>query len=136
LSWTIPYALIVFVILHGLYWMGNGMIFPTATSMMADISEINEIKTGINKDGAYAAVFSFAQKCAISLGTLTSGYILTLIGFETGKEIVQRPETVWKLCAVTLLVGPCISLISLTLIRLYPVNKELLQRLRSEGMKN
>jgi len=132
LSWTIPYAFILFALFHGLYWLGNGIIFPTATSMMADISEINEIRTGINKDGAYAAVFSFAQKCAISLGVLVSGYSLTLIGFEPGKEIVQSPETVWRLCTVTLLAGPIISLFSLGLIRLYPVNNELLRRLRSE----
>jgi glycoside/pentoside/hexuronide:cation symporter, GPH family len=133
LTWTIPYAFIIFAVFHSLYWLGNGIIFPTATSMMADISEINEIKTGINKDGAYAAVYSFAQKCAMSLAVLISGYGLTLIGFEPGKEIVQSPETLWRLCAVTLLAGPCVSLISLGLIRLYPVNKELLARLRSEG---
>ncbi len=132
LTWTVPYAFIIFAIFHGLYWLGNGIIFPTATSMMADISEINEIRTGINKDGAYAAVYSFAQKCAISLAVLISGYGLTLIGFEPGKEIVQSPETLWRLCAVTLLAGPCVSLISLALIRLYPVNKDVLQRLRSE----
>jgi glycoside/pentoside/hexuronide:cation symporter, GPH family len=132
-SWTIPSAFIVFAVFHGLYWLGNGIIFPTATSMMADISEINEIKTGINKDGAYAAVFSFAQKCAISLAVLMSGYGLTLVGFEPGREVVQSPETLWRLCALTLLAGPCISLISLGLIRFYPVTKELLERLRVEG---
>jgi GPH family glycoside/pentoside/hexuronide:cation symporter len=131
LSWNIPYAFILFSVFHGLYWLGNGIMFPTATSMMADISEINEIKTGINKDGAYAAVFSFSQKCAISLGVLVSGYSLTLIGFEPGKEVVQNAETVWRLCAVTLLAGPIISLLSLYLVRLYPVNNELLDRLRS-----
>jgi GPH family glycoside/pentoside/hexuronide:cation symporter len=114
-------------------WLGNGILFPVSTSMMADISEIHEIKTGINKDGAYAAVFSFAQKCAISLGMLISGYGLTLIGFEAGIEVVQSPQTLWRLCALTLLAGPCVSLVSLGLIRLYPVNKELLERLRSEG---
>jgi len=133
LSWTIPYPFIVFTVFASLYWLGNGILFPVSTSMMADISEIHEIKTGINKDGAYAAVFSFAQKCAISLGMLISGYGLTFIGFEPGKEVVQSPETLWRLCALTLLAGPCISLISLGLIRLYPVNKELLERLRSEG---
>jgi GPH family glycoside/pentoside/hexuronide:cation symporter len=130
-SWTLPYAFILFAVFHGLYWLGNGVMFPTATSMMADVSEINEIKTGINKDGAYAAVFSFAQKCAISLGVLISGYSLTLIGFEPGKEIVQAPETVWRLCAVTLLAGPIISLLSLGLIRFYPVNDALLNTMRS-----
>lgn len=135
MSWTIPYAFIIFVVFQGLYWLGNGVIFPTATSMMADVSEIHEIKTGINRDGAYAAVFTFSQKCAMSIGLLISGYLLTLVGFEAGLGVVQRPEVVWKLCGVTLLVGPLISLISLGLIRLYPVNKELLHRLRSEQQK-
>ena len=131
-SWTIPYAFLIFTLFHGVYWMGNGIMFPTATSMIADVSEINEIRTGINKDGAYAAVFSFAQKCAISISVLLSGYALTLIGFEPGKEVVQAPETLWRLCAVTLLAGPIISLLSLGLIRLYPVTNELLTTLRAE----
>jgi len=134
-SFTIPYAFVIFALLHGLYWMGNGILFPTATSMMADVSEINEIKTGINKDGAYAAVFSFAHKCAISIAVLASGYSLTLIGFEPGKEVVQGPETLWRLCALTLLAGPMISLLSLALIRRYPVTYELLMSMRSHGGK-
>ena len=133
LGWTIPYPFIIFTVFASLYWLGNGILFPVSTSMMADISEIHEIKTGINKDGAYAAVFSFAQKCAISLGMLISGYGLTLIGFEPGREVVQNPETLWRLCALTLLAGPCISLISLGLIRFYPVTKELLEKIRTEG---
>jgi glycoside/pentoside/hexuronide:cation symporter, GPH family len=134
-SWDVPYAFMIFALFHGMYWMGNGIIFPTATSMMADVSEINEIKTGINKDGAYSAVFSFSQKCAISIGVLASGYVLTLIGFEAGKEVVQRPETVWRLCGVTLLFGPVISLISLGLIRFYPVNRDMLQKLRADKLQ-
>jgi glycoside/pentoside/hexuronide:cation symporter, GPH family len=135
LSWDVPHAFIIFALFHGMYWMGNGIIFPTATSMMADVSEINEIKTGINKDGAYAAVFSFSQKCAISLGVLVSGYALTFIGFEAGKEVVQRPETVWRLCGVTLLFGPVISLMALGLIRFYPVNRDMLQKLRADKLQ-
>jgi GPH family glycoside/pentoside/hexuronide:cation symporter len=130
-SWTIPYAFILFALFHGTYWLGNGIIFPTATSMMADISEINEIQTGINKDGAYAAVFSFAQKCAISLGVLLSGLTLTMIGFQPGIDVAQSAETVWRLCALTLLAGPAISLLSLLWIRFYPVTNDLLQKLRA-----
>jgi Na+/melibiose symporter-like transporter len=114
-SWTIPHGFLVFAFFHALYWSGNGVIFPTATSMMADVSELNGIRTGINKDGAYAAVYSFALTCAISLASLISGYSLTLIGFEPGKGILQGAETLWRLCAVTLLAGPLISLVSLGL---------------------
>jgi len=133
MSVNVPFVFIIFVALHSLYWLGTGIMVPVATSMMADVSEINEIKTGFNKDGAYAAVFSFAFKCAMSLGLFISGYSLTLIGFEAGKEVIQRPEVLWRLCAITLLVGPSISLIAIFLIRLYPVNKELLNRLRADN---
>lgn len=128
---TIPYSFIIFALFHGMYWLGNGIMFPTATAMIADASEIHQIKTGVNRDGAYSAVFSFSQKCAISLGVLISGFILTQVGFEAGAGIVQSPATVWKLCAATLIVGPVISLLSLALIRLYPVNRQFLERLRS-----
>jgi GPH family glycoside/pentoside/hexuronide:cation symporter len=131
LWWTIPSSFMIFALFHGLYWMGNGIMFPTATSMMADASEINELRTGINKDGAYAAVFSFAQKCAISLGVLISGFSLTAIGFEPGREVAQTPETLWRLCGVTLIAGPLISAVSLALIRFYPVDRNLLTTLRA-----
>ena len=133
LGWPFPYAFVIFVLLHATYWLGNGIIFPTATSMMADVAEINELRTGVNKDGAYAAIFSFALKCAISIGVLLSGFILTRIGFKTGAGLAQTPATVWTLCGVTLLAGPAISLCSLGLIRYYPVNKGLLERLRTEA---
>lgn len=131
LSWEVPHVFALFAVLHGMYWMGNGVMFPTATSMMADVSEINEIATGVNKDGAYAAMFSFAQKCAISIGVLISGYSLTLVGFEPGREVVQSPETVWRLCAVTLLAGPMVSAIALGVIRLYPVTAAFLEMKRT-----
>lgn len=128
---TVPHAFLLFGLFHACYWLGNGAIFPIATSMMADVAEINELRTGVNKDGSYSAVFSFSQKCAISIAMLLSGFTLTLIGFKTGAGLVQAPATVWKLCAATLLAGPLISLISLGLIRFYPVNKGLLERLRT-----
>jgi Na+/melibiose symporter-like transporter len=131
LSWPFPVAFAVFGLLHGFYWMGNGVIFPTSLSMMADVSEIQELVSGANKDGAYAAAYSFANKAAISVAVLASGYGLTLIGFEPGKEVVQRPEVLWRLCAATLLAGPVISLISLASIRRYRVDNGLLIRMRS-----
>lgn len=131
LSWEIPVAFIVFALFQAFYWMGNGIIFPTATSMIADVSEIQEIKSGINKDGGYSAVFSFSQKVAISIGMLLNGYLLALAGFEPGAGVVQRPEVLWNLCGVTLIAGPAISLVSLLIIRFYPVNRAFLNELRA-----
>ena len=133
---NIPIAFIVFAFFHGAYWFGNGLMFPIATSMMADVSEIHEIKTGINKDGGYSAMFSLALKCAISISTLVSGFSLALIGFKEGIGQVQTPQAVWRLCAVTLLAGPAISLTALALIRKYPVNEPFLENLRQNQISD
>lgn len=128
-----PIALMVFAFFHGAYWFGNGILMPTAVSMMADVSEIHKIKTGINKDGSYAAMFSLAMKISMSIAGLVSGYCLTWTGFESGPDAIQTPESVWRVCALTFVVGPLTSLAALVLITKYPVTKKYLEEMRKEN---
>ena len=58
---TVPLALCLFVPLHAAYWFGNGVMLPIANAMMADISEIHQLQTGIKKDGGYSSVFSLSR---------------------------------------------------------------------------
>lgn len=130
---NIPFALIIFTFLHGCYWMGNGVLFPVAISMMADISEIHQIKSGTNKDGSYSAVYSFVLKASSSFGILFSMLCLSFVGFVSGQSS-QEPDVVWRLGAATLLAGPVISLIALFLIRKYPVTKSMIDEMRAEAL--
>ncbi|MFI4912220.1 MAG: MFS transporter [Sedimentisphaeraceae bacterium JB056] len=126
----IPIGFIVFVIFHAGYWLGNGIMFPIATSMMADVSEVNEIKTGVNKDGGYSAVFSLAMKLSMSVGLFLSGIFMSAIGFVAGSEEPQSPEAIWRLCLLTLIAGPVVSIFALIFISKYPINSLFLQKLR------
>jgi GPH family glycoside/pentoside/hexuronide:cation symporter len=132
-GFNVPFALYIFTFLHGCYWMGNGVLFPVALSMMADISEINEIETGINKDGSYSAVYSFTLKASSSFGILFSMVCLKLVGFIAGES--QTEQVAWRLGAATLLAGPIISLIALGLIRKYPVTKALIESIRQQWVE-
>jgi glycoside/pentoside/hexuronide:cation symporter, GPH family len=127
---NIPIATVIFGFFHAMYYFGVGVMFTVAISMIADISEINLIKTGVNKDGAYSAVYAFITKLAMSGSILMAGFCLTLIGFVEGKQQPQSHEVIWRLGAVMLLVGPIISLASLLVIRKYPVNKAFVEDLR------
>jgi GPH family glycoside/pentoside/hexuronide:cation symporter len=129
----VPFVLFIFTFLHGCYWMGNGVLFPVALSMMADISEINEIETGVNKDGSYSAVYSFILKASSSFGILLSMLCLKFVGFIAGES--QTPQVAWRLGAATLIAGPVISLIALALIRKYPVTKALVESLRAHQVE-
>ncbi len=131
-SFGVPIAFILFALFHGAYWFGNGIMMPIAVSMMADVSEINKICTGVNKDGSYAAMFSLAMKISISAAGLAAGYCLKWTGFQSGADAVQTPESVWKVCALTFVVGPLASLAALTLISKYPVTKSFIEKLRGD----
>jgi len=125
-----PIASIVFIFLHAAYWFGIGVTGTPLFSMLADISEIHELKTGINKDGGYSSVFGFASELSISAGTFLSGYCLTVIGFVAGQP--QNAYVIWWLSAITLLSGPLIALVALALIYKYPVDRDFIEKIRKD----
>jgi GPH family glycoside/pentoside/hexuronide:cation symporter len=127
----VPIAFILFAFFHSAYWFGNGIMMPVAVSMMADVSEINKITTGKDKDGSYAAMFSLATKISVSIASLVAGYSLEWTGFQSGANAVQTPESVWKVCALTFVVGPLASLSALALISKYPVTKKYIEDIRN-----
>jgi GPH family glycoside/pentoside/hexuronide:cation symporter len=133
-GFNIPVALVAFVILHSGYWLGNGIMLPTATAMMADVSEMHRIRTGERKDGAYSAAFSLAMRIAISCSLMLAGWCLEATGYQVPKEgasVVQDPAAIWRLGLVTFVVGAVICGASLFAIRRYPVTREVLDRLRA-----
>ena len=95
---AIPLALCLFIVFHAGYWMGSGIAVPVATAMMADISEIHFLQTGLRKDGGYSSVFSLAMRLAYGLGLLASGYCLRLVG--TRCHTLKRQSTPRKWCGV------------------------------------
>lgn len=132
---SIPVALGLFAFFHAGYWLGNGVMLPISTSMMADVSELHLLRTGRNKDGGYASVFSLVMRMAISLALALSGYSLDWIGYRVpkgGEAVDQTPEAIWLLGLVTFVVGACLCLLSLLAIRNYSITRGRLEALRQE----
>jgi len=127
----VPLALMLFVIFHATYWLGNGIMLPIATAMMADVSEVHRLRSGENKDGGYSAVFSLAMRMAISFSLIVSGWCLSGIGYQVPAPAAgQTPEAIWRLGMVTFVVGSLICLASLLAIRCYPITRGRLEELR------
>jgi len=124
-------SVVVFALLNSLYWFGIGVMMPVVSSMIADISEINELNTGVNKDGAYSAVYSFTSKLSQSLALFLTGLCLTWIGYVDGIDVVQSPEVVMRLLLFAFLVGPLLALFALAIIKLYPVSEGFLKEMRA-----
>lgn len=121
-------ALALFVLFHATYWLGNGIMLPLATAMMADVAELYRSRTGVNKDGAYSAVFSLAMRLAISFSLMAAGWTLSGIGFVTdAAHATQTPEAIWRLGAATFIVGPLVCVAALAAIARYPLSRKVLE---------
>ena len=128
---TIPLAAILFGLCQGLWWGGCGILVPLALSMIADISAINQHRTGLLKDGSYSAVFSFFMKAACSVGLLITGWLVTWAGIVSGSEM-QTAEAARNVSVMTFLAGPAIVLISFFILRKYPVDRAYMEKLQTE----
>ena len=117
-------ALALFVLFHASYWLGNGILLPVSTAMVADVSAIHLARTGTKKDGSYAAVFSLCMRLAISFALMASGWTLSAIGFGA-HTVAATPSarTVWNLGAAMFIGGLMVSIAALLAIRKYPLTR-------------
>ena len=92
--WTItpamPYLQLVSMFVLGISLSCCWLLIP---SMVADVCDEDELKSGMRREGLYSAVSAFSQKAAIGLATLLSGYLLNATGYIPGPT--QTPETIW-----------------------------------------
>ena len=130
-------ALALFVFFHATYWLGNGIMLPIATAMIADVADLQRLLTGVNKDGAYSAIFSLAMRLAISFSLMASGWTLSSIGFVTdAQHTTQLPAAIWKLGAGMFLIGPLVSVGALLAIRQYPFTRQRLASLTTSALED
>ena len=119
----IPISVIVFAIFQASWWGGCGMLVPLSLSMIADISEINYLKTGVLKDGSYSAVYSFVTKAAMGVGFLINGWLLSSVGYIAGAE-TQTAEVIRRIAFLTFTCGPIITLLMIPFIYYYPIDRK------------
>lgn len=131
---SIPLATLLFVAFHASYWLGIGIALPVSTAMVADVSEVYFLRTGVKKDGGYSSIASLAIRLACSIGLITSGYCMSFIGYKVtpGIEAVsQTPQTIWRLGFVTFVAGAFMCLLAMWAIRQYPLTRRSLEELRA-----
>ncbi|WP_299414410.1 MFS transporter [Acaryochloris sp. IP29b_bin.148] len=118
----------------GLYFLSviSGVGVATAYlvpwSMLPDVIELDELKTGERREGIFYAIMVFLQKMGLALGIFLVGQALDASGFITpapGLPIPAQPPE--ALFAIRVIIGPLptvILLIGLLLAYFYPISRE------------
>jgi GPH family glycoside/pentoside/hexuronide:cation symporter len=81
-------------IASGLMGMAAAGMWMLHGSIGADVVDYDELKTGVRREGSFAACGSYLLKLGNSAGQIVSGLILTWAGFNAAVA-VQAPDTIF-----------------------------------------
>jgi GPH family glycoside/pentoside/hexuronide:cation symporter len=97
--------------------------------MVPETIELDAIKTGERKEGAYYGMWTFISKVGQALSVVIAGLILSLGGYAANQ--VQTPGA--KI-AIRIIIGPLPAIIligAIVLVQFYPLNEKKYKELLS-----
>jgi GPH family glycoside/pentoside/hexuronide:cation symporter len=113
--------LFVFTTLGSALAIGSSIML---ISMIADIVEDSEIRTGRRSEGLFFAGSSFIQKASSGLGLFASGLVLWAAHFPTDKLPGHiDPHVVWNFCIVYLSSSVGLYGIGFLIISFFPITR-------------
>ena len=101
-------------------------------SLIADIMDAHELRTGHRQEGMFNAALSFSGKATSGLGIVMGGFIISAIQFPTGISPADVPAPmITKLGVVIGILVPLLHLIPIALITRYKITREEHGRIRA-----
>jgi GPH family glycoside/pentoside/hexuronide:cation symporter len=94
------------------------------SSMIADLCDVDESKTGYRREGMFSAVYAWIFKVGVSLAYLSGGFVLVLTGFDAALGKDQPPETLVSMRLIFVIFPAAVVLIACLLAIFYPIRKK------------
>ena len=134
-----PGQVTLLYLLAGLAGAGVSIAFLIPWSMLPDVIELDELKTGRRREGIYYGFFVFLQKLGISLGLALSNFVLEAAGYITpppGGPFPDQPVGVLLALRTFVSLAPvAILLVSFPVVHLYPITRQKHAEIRAELAK-
>lgn len=111
---------------------GLGTLFTLVPSMVADVVDMDELKTRQRREGSFGSIFWWTVKLGLSAALAGSGYLLNSTGFNVDLGADQAERTISLLRAADALIPMVSSGIAMLAIFLFPITEEKAHEVRAE----
>lgn len=119
-------------ILPFFFSVGIGSIYTILPTLMADVTDLDELNHGQRREGMFGAVMAFIMK---SIGTFTpilAGAILVIAGFDPSLEYEQEASTIFNMRLMYSFVPATMLLGCLFLLYRYPLTSSKVSEIKEE----
>jgi GPH family glycoside/pentoside/hexuronide:cation symporter len=83
----IPGKPYMFIFALPFFAFGIGSLFTLMMSMTADVIDLDELNSGLRREGVFGAIFWWMVKFGFAIAGLLSGLILSIIGFDADAAV-------------------------------------------------
>ena len=80
----------MFIIALPFFSFGIGSLFVLMMSMTADVIDLDELKSGMRREGVFGAIYWWMVKVGFAIAGGLSGLIMSSVGFDSGAA--TQPE--------------------------------------------
>lgn len=109
---------------------GFSCIWVISASILADVCDIDELNTGLRREGMYNAVYGWITKLAMGCVLALSGVVVAFCGFNASIGANQSVSTLRNLRAMYAFVPSVFLLFALILTCFYSVDQEYILKVR------
>ena len=123
------------------YWMlaspfffsiGISSVYTILPTMMADVTDIDELRNGTRREGMFGAVMGFLMKLTGTLQPLLAGVVLVIAGFDAGLGAHQTSETILRMRLMYSIAPASLLLLALILLWRYPLTREYMEGVKQK----
>jgi GPH family glycoside/pentoside/hexuronide:cation symporter len=117
---TYPYLSLVPAVPIAIGWL---VLVTLGPSMLADICDEDELKTGIRREGIYNAATGWWLKLGLAIGPFIAGLILYATGFDAELD-VQSEHSMFMLRMWDVFLPALLPLVGIYCVKKYPLTEE------------
>ncbi|WP_294099922.1 MFS transporter [Sphingomonas sp.] len=110
----------------------NAGFWVLVNAMKADMCDWDELKTGLRREGMFAAVSAWLQKLAAAMTFSFAGFVLVCTGFDQAKGGAQASDTLLHIRIVFAFVPAAAYILGIAMLRWYPLSPTVMTEVRAE----
>lgn len=139
---VIGYILLWFLFIPGKPWMyiialpffsfGIGSLFTIMMSMTADVIDIDELNSGLRREGIFGAIYWWMVKVGFAIAGALSGLIISIVGFNPELITTEQQSAVDGLHAFFCFFPMIGTLTAMYIMHNYDVTEERANAIRTE----
>lgn len=139
---VIGYAMLWFLFIPGKPWMyiialpffsfGIGSLFTIMMSMTADVIDLDELNTGLRREGIFGAIYWWMVKVGFAIAGALSGFIIAFVGFNPDLATTDQESAVNGLHAFFCFFPLVGTLIAVYIMRDYSIDETRANEIRQQ----